>query len=208
MILQTDYTRRIWTGLTTDDWGDADLREGDVIYLMDASECYVGGEGQMYQLPDLGGGGGIDFSDIGQVKSLHNIGYMFTAMQAGHWDYIEFTVISGTNPINLEMSETAAGWVCYPKSFDGQSPSANESNIVFDMNILTDPDSDGAQNSLWSVWRTRYAFGSTAAAGATKFPSAATTITNNIISCVPSNPSSNVTHPFKFNQPYLLVYWW
>ena len=57
MILQTDYTRRIWTGLTTDNWGEANLQEGDVIYLMDVSECYVGGEGQMYQLPDLGGGG-------------------------------------------------------------------------------------------------------------------------------------------------------
>lgn len=58
MILQTDYTRRFWTGLTTDDWGQADLQEGDVIYLMDVSECYVCGEGMMYQLPDLGGGGG------------------------------------------------------------------------------------------------------------------------------------------------------
>lgn len=58
MIQQTDYTRRIWTGLTTDDWGDVNLQEGDVIYLMDASQCWVAGENNMYQLPDLGGGGG------------------------------------------------------------------------------------------------------------------------------------------------------
>ena len=210
---ETSYIGQLYFGLSTDDPADiAELHNGDRILLMDQDQMYIYDEAAVtfHEIPMGGGGGGgsIDFSDIGQAKSLNNIGYMFTAMQTGRWDYIEFTVISGTSPINLEMSEDAAGWICYPKSFDGQSPTANESNIVFDMNILTDPDSQGNQNSKWSVWRTRYPSGSTAASGATKFPSAATTIENDIIICVPSNPSSSTTHPFKFNIPYLLVYWW
>ena len=58
MVLKTDYDRQLWTGLSTDDWSDVPLAEGDVIYIMDLSECWICGENNMYQLPDLGGGGG------------------------------------------------------------------------------------------------------------------------------------------------------
>ena len=58
MVLKTDYDRQLWTGLSSDDWSDVPLVEGDVIYIMDLSQCWICGESNMYQLPDLGGGGG------------------------------------------------------------------------------------------------------------------------------------------------------
>ena len=106
MILQTDYTRRIWTGLTTDDWGDADLREGDVIYLMDASECWVGGEGMMYQLPDMGGGGGspelkkLAFGDYTVTATAPTINIPVAPVgRVDVMQYLKNSVESGVNQI-------------------------------------------------------------------------------------------------------------
>ena len=58
MILNTDYERQIYVGLSTDDWGDISPNEGDVVYIMDQSRCYIFDGSTMQQLPDLGGGGG------------------------------------------------------------------------------------------------------------------------------------------------------
>lgn len=58
MHLTTDYIRQLWTGLSTDDWGDVEFTAGDVAYIMDQSECWIFDGSSMYQLPDLGGGGG------------------------------------------------------------------------------------------------------------------------------------------------------
>ena len=59
----TDYTRRIWTGLSTDG-PDPDMQAGDVIYYMDTSTCSIitgipaPGSIDTEDLPDVGGGGG------------------------------------------------------------------------------------------------------------------------------------------------------
>lgn len=110
MILQTDYTRRIWTGLTTDDWGEADLREGDVIYLMDASECYVGGEGMMYQLPDLGGGGGGGYNHtLSSVPEMMLTNVYGSALSVGSVRFVDPYFI-GTN---ISFSASGAGATKY-----------------------------------------------------------------------------------------------
>ena len=60
----TDYTRRIWTGLGSDDPTGHDIHVNDVIYYMDSSECcivtnvYPDGSIDCETLPDIGGGGG------------------------------------------------------------------------------------------------------------------------------------------------------
>ena len=59
----TDYTRRIWVGLSTDE-PDPDMQAGDVIYYMDTSTCSIitgipaPGSIDTKDLPDVGGGGG------------------------------------------------------------------------------------------------------------------------------------------------------
>lgn len=58
MHLLTDYERQIWTGLAADDWGTVEISAGDVVYLMDLSQCWIFDGSAMHQLPDLGGGGG------------------------------------------------------------------------------------------------------------------------------------------------------
>lgn len=58
MICNTDYERQIYTMLSTDDLGDFSPNEGDVVYLMDQSKCYIFDGSAMQQLPDLSGGGG------------------------------------------------------------------------------------------------------------------------------------------------------
>lgn len=72
MVLKTDYDRQLWTGLSTDDWGDVPIHEGDVAYLMDLGECYVFGENQVYQLPDLGGGGGVTLESGNLTTTIKN----------------------------------------------------------------------------------------------------------------------------------------
>lgn len=58
----TDYTRRIWTGLSADE-PDPDMQAGDVIYYMDTSTCSIitgipaPGSIDTADLPDVGGGG-------------------------------------------------------------------------------------------------------------------------------------------------------
>lgn len=63
----TDYTRRIWVGLSTDE-PDPDMQAGDVIYYMDTSTCSIitgipaPGSIDTEDLPDVGGGGGGDYT--------------------------------------------------------------------------------------------------------------------------------------------------
>ena len=56
--MNVDYTRQIYTGLSTDDWGEIEFNAGDVVYIMDQSQCWIFDGSTMQQLPDLGGGGG------------------------------------------------------------------------------------------------------------------------------------------------------
>ena len=56
--MNVDYTRQLYTGLSTDDWGSVEVNVGDVVYIMDKSECWIFDGSTMHQLPDLGGGGG------------------------------------------------------------------------------------------------------------------------------------------------------
>ena len=56
--MNVDYTRQIYTGLSTDSWGGIEFNAGDVVYIMDHSECWIFDGSTMHQLPDLGGGGG------------------------------------------------------------------------------------------------------------------------------------------------------
>lgn len=56
--MNVDYTRQIYTGLSTDDWGEIEFNSGDVVYIMDQSQCWIFDGSTMQQLPDLGGGGG------------------------------------------------------------------------------------------------------------------------------------------------------
>lgn len=78
--MNVDYTRQLFTGLSTDDWGDVEFNAGDVAYIMDLSECWIFDGSTMQQLPDLGGGGGYTASDwldptkpTGRIESDSNI---------------------------------------------------------------------------------------------------------------------------------------
>lgn len=71
----TDYTRRIWTALDADAPEGHDFQVNDVIYYMDSSQCgivtYVYPEGSIDVefLPDIGGGGGGEYTaaDFGDM---------------------------------------------------------------------------------------------------------------------------------------------
>lgn len=75
--MNVDYTRQIYTGLSTDDWGEIEFNAGDVVYIMDQSQCWIFDGSTMQQLPDLGGGGGGSYRLLGsgtytQTASLGN----------------------------------------------------------------------------------------------------------------------------------------
>ena len=130
MILQTDYTRRIWTGLTTDDWGEANLQEGDVIYLMDASECYVGGEGMMYQLPDLGGGGGGGYKKVllatGTYTSTASVTTLTFPINTIDSTLVKMASVVVTTPI----ASTAQGYAAFTYYSSDSDPDQFPANNV------------------------------------------------------------------------------
>ena len=114
MILNTDYERQIYVGLSTDDWGDFSPNEGGVVYLMDQSKCYIFDGSTMQELPDLGGGGGGSITAIDVIQELtltENVRAVRVDIPSGYdWVYMlingQFTVEDwlywGINVTNAE----------------------------------------------------------------------------------------------------------
>lgn len=106
MILNVDYNRRIWTGLSGDDWGDVPIQEGDVVYLMDVNQCWVFGELQAYQLPDLGGGGGggsgytLQLYAQGSYTRTTSAGTMTIPISIGDSDAVKEACVVVDIPLN------------------------------------------------------------------------------------------------------------
>jgi len=79
----TDYTRRIWTGLSADA-PDPDMQAGDVIYYMDTSTCSIitgipaPGSIDTEDLPDVGGGGGGGWNTVDILRGTAPTGRVET----------------------------------------------------------------------------------------------------------------------------------
>ena len=96
MHLTTDYVRQLWTGLSTDDWGDVEFFAGDVVYIMDQSQCRIFDGSAMHQLPDLGGGGGPNLSQIQDVffKNVYGSSLSFNVVRYLADQYFYGSVVS------------------------------------------------------------------------------------------------------------------
>jgi hypothetical protein len=106
MILTTDYERQLYVGLSTDDWGDFSPNEGDVVYLMDQSKCFMFDGSTMHELPDLGGGGGcpvltkLGYGDYTVTAAASSITIPVTHTgTVDVIDYIKDSVTSGVGQV-------------------------------------------------------------------------------------------------------------
>lgn len=152
---------------------------------------------------NVSGGGSIDLSDIKQNYSLYNIGGLFTAMEDGTWDSLEYTCVSGTNPITIDFGREIKGFLCYPKS--SISTSVTGEAVRANICIVNDADAEtGEQSNSWyasyPINRTNTKYGLPRLASAS--------LVNGLFTAVPNYPSNANYHPFKFNNPYIFVYWW
>ena len=111
----TDYTRRIWTGLSADE-PDPDMQAGDVIYYMDTSTCSIitgipaPGSIDTKDLPDVGGGGGgIEIRNVTFRNSIGtNIGVMALALVAELNNQIYYVTAIRGFQANTERTGTFA----------------------------------------------------------------------------------------------------
>lgn len=143
--------------------------------------------------------GGIDLSAIKQSTSLQNIGGLFNSFENGNWDSLEYTCVSGTNPIQIDFGREIKGFICYPKSLT--SPVGNTANN-FVLQMWGSSDENGQQTISW--------FASDRIANQNNGISrvGSVTLVNNVLSLTPDFPSNASYHPFRFGYPYLFVYWW
>ena len=172
----------------------SDVASGKYFYLADGTKT----EGTA-----SGGGGSIDFSSIKQTFSLTNIGSLFTAFENGKWASLEYSCVSGTNPITVNFGRAIKGLLIYPKSLatddiGGEAPAMSFS-------FWNDPDENGAQSRKWGVLKMK-----TSGNANTNLLSriSSYTLQNGVLSMVPQYPTNAAYHPFRFNIPYILLYWW
>lgn len=152
---------------------------------------------------NVSGGSSIDLSDIKQDISLKNIGGLFKAFEDGTWDSLEYTCVSGTNPITIDFGREIIGFLCYPKS----SVSTSVTNEAVRANICIVNDADAETEEQSSSWSAVYPFGKAYTKyGLPRLASAS--LVNGVFTAVPSYPKNASYHPFKFNNPYIFVYWW
>lgn len=152
---------------------------------------------------NVSGGSSIDLSDIKQDISLKNIGGLFKAFENGTWDSLEYTCVSGTNPITIDFGREIIGFLCYPKS----SVSTSVTNEAVRANICIVNDADAETGEQSSSWSAAYPFGkSSTLYGLPRLRSAS--LVNGVFTAVPYYPRNASYHPFKFNNPYIFVYWW
>ena len=156
---------------------------------------------------NVSGGGNIDFSDIKQDFSLTNIGSLFTAFENGKWDSLEYTCVSGTNPIVVNFGRPIKGLLIYPKSLATDNVQGEACDISF--SFWNDPDGDGVQSRKWGVLRLKTTT-TTASAANTNLLSrlSSYTLQNGVLSMVPQYTSNAAYHPLRFSIPYIFLYWW
>lgn len=154
MVLKTDYDRQLWTGLSTDDWGDVPVHEGDVVYLMDLSECYIFGESQVYQLPDLGGGGGGSvMGSVGPLSVTNQAGSVVSIFYNKYFDtpdYIYANTLSFSNNTNKVIYElmTYNGFLWW---------GSNKNNLKFTYNgntiseLITQPMQPSGNATIYKI---------------------------------------------------------
>lgn len=153
-----------------------------------------------------GGGSSIDLSDIQQNLSLNNIGGLFTAFENGNWDSLEYSCVSGTNPIVINFGRPIKGLIAYPKSLVSIDGVLN-SGTVFSISTWGEPDLEtGVQTRIWGMVRSK----SSNDTGTNPFPRTSSIVMNpnGALTITPSFPSNASYHPFRFNIPYIFVYWW
>lgn len=156
---------------------------------------------------NVSGGGSIDFSDIKQDFSLTNIGSLFTAFENGKWDSLEYSCVSGTNPITVNFGRSIKGLLIYPKSLDTDSVAGEAADMSF--SFWNDPDEDGIQSRHWGILRAKTTT-TTSGTASTNLLSRLTSVTlqNGVLSMVPQYPTNAAYHPLRFNIPYIFLYWW
>lgn len=153
------------------------------------------------------GGGSIDFSSIKQDFSLTNIGSLFTAFENGKWDSLEYSCVSGTNPITVNFGRSIKGLLIYPKSLETDSVAGEAADMSF--SFWNDPDEDGIQSRHWGILRAKTTT-TTSGAASTNLLSrlSSFTLQNGVLSMVPQYPTNAAYHPLRFNIPYIFLYWW
>ena len=150
---------------------------------------------------NVSGGGSIDFSDIKQDFSLLNIGSLFTAFEDETWDSLEYTCVSGTNPIVIDFGRPIKGLLIYPKSLAIDSVAGE--GAVMSFSIWDDPDENGIQSRKWGVLRIKSSANTNLVSRISSY-----TLQNGVLSMVPQYPTNAAYHPFRFNIPYIFLYWW
>jgi len=125
MILNTDYTRQLYVGLSSDDWSDFSPNEGDVVYLMDQSKCYIFDGSTMQELPDLGGGGGGGSGDI-PLTMLYSGDYVLASTATSinipvpgdgldSTRYRSFFIVRDSNYSGTAIQSSACTYLYYPE---------------------------------------------------------------------------------------------
>lgn len=149
--------------------------------------------------------GSIDFSGIKQELSLNNIGGLFTAFINGTWDYQEKSFVSGTNPLTIDFGRPIKGFFTYPKSL--QLSKLTGEATAFSISIFNDADLETGQQTL--NWAINKRAGGNGGINATSFARISSwTLVDGVWSGVPTYPTNANFHPFRFNIPYIFVYWW
>lgn len=156
---------------------------------------------------NVSGGSSIDFSSIKQNFSLTNIGSLFTALESGKWDSLEYSCVSGTNPITINFGRPIKGLLIYPKSLATDNVAGEAADMSF--SFWNDPDEDGVQSRKWGIVRLKTTT-TTSAVANTNLASrlSSYTLQNGVLSMVPQYPTNAAYHPLRFNIPYIFLYWW
>ena len=164
-------------------------------------DIYQDENGYLVLSPDSGGGSSIDLSDVKQDFSLTNIGSLFTAFEDETWDSLEYTCVSGTNPIVINFGRPIKGLLIYPKSLATDSVAGE--GAVMSFSIWDDPNENGIQSRKWGVLRIKSSANTNLLSRISSY-----TLQNGVLSMVPQYPTNAAYHPFRFNIPYIFVYWW
>lgn len=148
---------------------------------------------------------GVDLLSVAAPVSQNTIGGMFQAMIDGDWNSLELTVISGTNPIVIDFGRPIKGFIAYPKSLTPLDELPTAEIDAFAVCIFNEPDDTGAQTYLYNIvrWKTNGASQSNLFNRTSSY-----TMTNGLLSLVPTYPSNENYHPFGFENTFIFVYWW
>ena len=151
-------------------------------------------------------GSSIDFSDIKQAVALNNVGGLFTAIENGTWGSAEQSFASGTSPCTVNFGRAIKGLIFYPKNLTPLDGVLGEAAVI-SVSMWGDADVDGIQSVDWAI---NYNKG----AQNDKVPCARpasgtpTVIDNGVFKYTPFYPDNAAYHAFRFNIPYIFVYWW